>query len=459
MKKHKAAMATAAVCLTLLTAGCATGPDRKPEDPFEPANRVIFKFNDKLDRTVAQPVARGYQKVTPQPLREAISSFFSNISDLSNLANSVLQLKITEATETLMRIVINSTFGVGGMFDVATVAGLQKHPEDFGLTLGHYGAPAGPYIVLPVFGPSSVRDGIGMGVDVKFNLLNYIEPAARNPLYITQFVSVRSDMLGATDLLKQAALDPYSFVRDAYRQQREARVLGRSGASAPPPDYDGDPGESGGGNAGTPGAAGESPAVPNYSDPGETGGSGTSNGSAPGATGTSPSVPDYSDPGETGGSNGGTQPATGSAAGTGGAGAAAAAGTAGVGAAAATGASGAAGTAGVVATPQPAADKAGAATTPRPATDKTGTATTPQPATGKTGTTTAPQPAMDKTGATTTSQPAANSAGAAESQATPASAAPAAASAPPAASDPAAAPAQPASGTAEPQSSPGPAAH
>jgi len=253
MKNHKAATATAAVCLTLVTAGCATGPDRKPEDPFEPANRVIFKFNDSVDRAIAQPVARGYQKVTPQPLRIAISSFFSNIGDVSSLANSLLQLKITEATGTLMRIVINSTFGVAGMFDVATQAGLSKHPEDFGLTLGRYGVPAGPYLVLPVFGPSSVRDGIGMGVDVKFNLLNYIEPAVRNPMYVTQFVSARSDMLGATDLLKQAALDQYSFVRDAFRQQRESRIRGTSGASAPLPDY-GDPGE--GGAGGTPAAPG-----------------------------------------------------------------------------------------------------------------------------------------------------------------------------------------------------------
>ena len=317
MKNHKALTAIAAVGLTLMTAGCATGPDRKPDDPFEPTNRVIFKFNDKLDRTIAQPVARGYQKVTPQPLREAISSFFSNIGDVGSLANSLLQLKITEATETLMRIVMNSTFGVGGMFDVATMAGLSKHPEDFGLTLGRYGVPAGPYLVLPVFGPSSVRDGIGMGVDVKFNLLNYIEPAVRNPMYITQFVSARSDMLGATDLLQQAALDPYSFVRDAFRQQRESRIRGVSGTSAPLPDY-GDPGEPGGSGQ-APAAPRTTPGLPNYTDPGESSGGGH----APAAT---PGLPNYTDPGDT---SGGATPAAGGAAATEGAGAAAAAGTAG----------------------------------------------------------------------------------------------------------------------------------
>ena len=287
MRNHKAATATAAVCLTLITAGCATGPNRRPEDPFEPTNRAIFKFNDTVDRTIAQPVAKGYQKITPQPLRESISSFFSNIGDVGSLANSLLQLKITEATGTLMRIVINSTFGVAGMFDVATQAGLAKHPEDFGLTLGRYGIPAGPYLVLPVFGPSSVRDGIGMGVDVKFNLLNYVDPATRNPMYVTQFVSARADMLGATDLLQQAALDKYSFVRDAYRQQRESRLRGGgTGNSAPAlPDY-GDPGESGDG--GTTSAA---PATGATGANGAAGAEGAGAAAAAGTAGTAGATP------------------------------------------------------------------------------------------------------------------------------------------------------------------------
>ncbi|TAM06426.1 MAG: VacJ family lipoprotein [Paraburkholderia sp.] len=265
MKNKQAALTMAAASLALLvTSGCATGPDRKPGDPFEPANRVIFKFNDTIDRAIVQPVAKGYQKITPHPVRQAISNFFSNLSDVGNLANNLLQLKITDATETLMRIAMNSTFGLGGLIDFATPAGLSKHPEDFGLTLGRYGVPAGPYLVLPLFGPSSVRDGIGMGVDVKFNVLNYIDPAVRNPMYVAQFVSVRSDLLGATDLLSQAALDKYSFVRDAYRQQRESRVHGSSG-NQPLPNY-GDPDQSGG--------SGNSNDAPNYEDPGDSGDSG-----------------------------------------------------------------------------------------------------------------------------------------------------------------------------------------
>src|SRR5579864_9815345 len=231
MKMHTTALAL--VVASALT-GCATGPDRKPGDPLEPMNRAIFKFNDTVDTAIAQPIAKGYQKVTPQPLRTAVSNFFSNLGDLTNAANKLLQLNITDATEDFIRFAFNSTFGLGGLLDWATPAGLPKHHQDFGLTLGHWGVPSGPYLVLPLFGPSTVRDSMGLVVDVKFNPLNYIEPAERNPLYVLQFVSVRSDLLGATDLLQQAALDKYSFVRDAYTQQRKARLRGTSDENAAP---------------------------------------------------------------------------------------------------------------------------------------------------------------------------------------------------------------------------------
>jgi phospholipid-binding lipoprotein MlaA len=284
MNNKRAALTMAAASLALLvTSGCATGPNRTPGDPFEPANRVIFKVNDTIDHTIAQPVAKGYQKVTPQPLRQAISNFFSNLGDIGTFANNLLQLKITDATEDLMRLAMNTTFGIFGLIDFATPAGLPKHHQDFGLTLGHYGMPAGPYLVLPLFGPSSVRDGIGMGVDVKFNILNYIAPAWRNPMYVTQFVSTRSDLLGATNLLEQAALDKYSFVRDAYRQQRAALLRGASGKPALP-DY-GDPGHSGGSE--------KSNDVPDYEDPGDSGGKGG---------GSSNGLPNYDDPGASGAS-------------------------------------------------------------------------------------------------------------------------------------------------------------
>jgi phospholipid-binding lipoprotein MlaA len=284
--------AVLALTATGLISGCATGPDRKPGDPFEPVNRVMFNINDGVDRYVAVPVAKGYQKVTPQPLRTAVSNFFSNLGDLSNAANNLLQLKITDATEDIVRFAFNSTFGLFGLLDWATPAGLPKHHQDFGLTLGHWGVPSGPYLVLPLFGPSTVRDSMGLIVDVKFNPLNYIEPAERNPLYILQFVSVRSDLLGASDLLQQAALDKYSFVRDAYTQQRKARLRGTSDNAAPLPDYDDQSGDSG---AAAP-AAGAPAALPNYADPDDAT---QAPNAASGSVAGTPAAPNYTAPGDT----------------------------------------------------------------------------------------------------------------------------------------------------------------
>lgn len=227
----------APLAVAALLAGCASPDQRTAGDPLEPMNRAIFKVNDTIDRTIAVPIAKGYQKVTPHPLRTAISNFFSNLGDLNNFANALLQLKITDATEDLMRFAMNTTFGLGGLIDFATPARLPKHHQDFGLTLGRWGVPSGPYLVLPIFGPSSFRDGVGLAVDTRFSPFIYAPTDSRRPLYAMQFVSARSDMLGATNILEQAALDKYSFVRDAYTQQRRA-ALGAD-ASKPPalPNY------------------------------------------------------------------------------------------------------------------------------------------------------------------------------------------------------------------------------
>jgi phospholipid-binding lipoprotein MlaA len=290
-------MRTPALALLVagLASGCATGPDRKPGDPLEPMNRQIFRFNDALDRTIAQPIAKGYQKVTPQPLRQAISNFFSNLGDLGNAANNLLQLNITDATEDVMRFAFNSTFGLGGLIDWATPAGLPKHHEDFGLTLGHWGVPSGPYLVLPLFGPSSFRDSLGFAVDFRFNLMTYLEPGVRNPMWIAQFISARSDLLGASDLLEAAALDKYSFVRDAFTQQRASLLRGTNAKPAPLPNY-GDPGASAAPATGA-SEGGTAPAgLPDYADPGDT--------SAPaapakGSSGGEPAgLPNYTDPGD-----------------------------------------------------------------------------------------------------------------------------------------------------------------
>jgi phospholipid-binding lipoprotein MlaA len=298
-------MRTAALALLVAGAatGCATGPERKPGDPLEPMNRQIFRFNDALDRTIAQPVAKGYQKVTPQPLRQAISNFFSNLGDLGNAANNLLQLNVTDATEDVMRFAFNSTLGLGGLIDWATPAGLPKHHQDFGLTLGHWGIPSGPYLVLPLFGPSSFRDSLGFAVDFRFNIMTYLEPGVRNPMWIAQFISARSDLLGASDLLNAAALDKYSFVRDAFTQQRASLLRGTNTKPAPLPNY-GDPEDAPGadatpangasGTSVTSGATGTAPAgLPDYTDPGDTAAPAPASGPAAGAVpaGTGPAAP------------------------------------------------------------------------------------------------------------------------------------------------------------------------
>jgi phospholipid-binding lipoprotein MlaA len=301
--------AVAALSVATFLAGCASGPNRTPGDPLEPMNRVVFKVNDAVDRTIAVPVAKGYQKVTPQPLRTAISNFFSNLGDLSNIANELLQLKITDATEDVIRFAMNTTFGIGGLIDFATLARLPKHHQDFGLTLGRWGVPSGPYLVLPVFGPSTFRDSVGLAVDVRFNPLNYIEPSARTPLYVLQFVSARSDMLAATNVLEQAALDKYSFVRDAYLQQRKSKLSTGSGDAGTPalPNYDDDdsgaaaPVPASGGNAGAAAAAPAAASAPgSLPAPAPDAASAPSSGAGPGAgveTGPAGSAPAAEQPG------------------------------------------------------------------------------------------------------------------------------------------------------------------
>lgn len=230
-------LAGALTAAALLASGCATGPQANPDDPLEPMNRVVFKANDTLDEYVAVPLAKGYQKVTPEPARIAVSNFFSNFADVGNFVNNVLQGKGVEATETLMRVAINTVLGIGGLIDIATPAGLTKHSQDFGLTLGVWGVPAGPYLVLPVFGPSSFRDGVGVGASIYLDPAHYFDPAWRNSMFGVNVVSTRANLLGATDLLSQAALDKYAFVRDAYRQRRQYLINSGSGKL---PSYDED---------------------------------------------------------------------------------------------------------------------------------------------------------------------------------------------------------------------------
>jgi phospholipid-binding lipoprotein MlaA len=240
-------------------AGCSTVQTPTKGDPLEGLNRTIFTVNDKLDQYALKPVAKGYVWATPQPVRDSVTNFFSNIGDVYIAANNLLQLKITDGVEDIMRIVINTTFGVGGLFDVATLAKLPKHDNDLGLTLGHYGVPAGPYLVLPLFGPSTVRDAVGSIGNYYVNPLSYIHPDGLSwALYGLNVVNTRANLLSASDVLEGAALDKYSFVRNAYLQRRQyllsdgkqTQSLPNYGEEAPLPKYE----DVEGGAAGTQGA-------------------------------------------------------------------------------------------------------------------------------------------------------------------------------------------------------------
>ncbi len=223
------------ICLIFLSA-CATGPERDPADPLEPLNRATFRFNDTLDRHIAQPVARTYNRTVPRPIRTGVDNFFSNLGDVTVMLNDFAQLRLMDGMNDLMRVAVNSTFGLLGVLDIATPAGIARRDQDFGLTLGHYGVPTGPYLVLPLFGPSTFRDATGFAVDQYGSPTTYAKPALRNTLWGVDFVSTRARYLNATNLLEQAALDRYLFVRDAYLGRR--RALLDENKETPLPRYD-----------------------------------------------------------------------------------------------------------------------------------------------------------------------------------------------------------------------------
>ena len=214
----------AAVVVAVLSA-CATGPNANPRDPLEPMNREIHRINEDLDTGIIKPVAQLYADYMPSPVRTAVGNVFSNFSDMYSAVNNLLQAKPGRAAEDTMRVAINSVFGLGGLIDIATPAGLPKYKEDFGQTLGYWGLPSGPYVVLPLLGPSSVRDTAGMLVDLQLEPIAYLDSAALQYSLAGLFVvDKRSRLLGATSLLGAAALDKYSFLRDSYLQRREYLV-------------------------------------------------------------------------------------------------------------------------------------------------------------------------------------------------------------------------------------------
>ena len=222
------------VAFAALGTGCATGPNANPKDPFEPMNRSISTFNDALDDNILKPVATGYRDYTPDPIQTGVGNFFRNLSDVLSTVNNGLQLKGRETAESLMRVVVNTTLGIYGIFDVATEIGLQRHPEDFGQTLGYWGTPNGPYLVLPIFGPSTVRDASVLPFEFSFDpVSNHAVAAERNVAVVARIVDKRASLLKTTSLLSGAAIDKYSFTRDGYLQFRRNQVYDGN-----PPDED-----------------------------------------------------------------------------------------------------------------------------------------------------------------------------------------------------------------------------
>jgi len=223
---------------SLLT-GCASMPEgaaANPRDPWEGYNRSMTRFNDSVDRAVSKPVATGYTKVVPSPVRTGVSNFFGNLGDMWSFVNNVLQADAEGSLHSFWRVAVNTTFGLGGVLDWASEMRLDRHRKDFGMTLGRWGMPPGPYLVLPILGPSTLRDTVALPVDVwvgsPTRYIGYVP--LRNSLYALKPVDVRSQLLGATELLGQASLDPYSFTRDAWLQKRRNDVYNGN----PPPDDD-----------------------------------------------------------------------------------------------------------------------------------------------------------------------------------------------------------------------------
>ncbi|MFQ6571771.1 MlaA family lipoprotein [Pseudomonas sp. UM16] len=215
-------MTRACVCASLLLAPLGAAQAATEEDPWESINRPIFTFNDTVDTYALKPLAKGYQAVTPQFLEDGIHNMFLNLGDVTNLANNILQLKPHAAGVDTARLIVNTTFGLGGFFDVGTKMGLQRNDEDFGQTLGYWGVGSGPYVMLPLLGPSTVRDAVAKYPDTYTEPYRYIDHVpTRNSAIAVDVVDTRASLLSAEKLIRG---DKYTFIRNAYLQNREFKV-------------------------------------------------------------------------------------------------------------------------------------------------------------------------------------------------------------------------------------------
>lgn len=220
------------MALTAFAAGCASVPHPTPQDPWESYNRSMFQFNDAFDKALFKPIATGYRQLTPEPARHCIHNIFANMADLWASVNSFLQGRGHDGVNMLGRVLFNSTMGLGGCIDVASMNGSKRIVNDFGVTLGVWGIGPGPYVVLPFIGSATVRDGVGIGAMFAAGASNYTPIMAiddvpvRNIILAVAAVDLRESLLDADDLVDRIALDRYSFIRDAYLQRRKALVQG-----------------------------------------------------------------------------------------------------------------------------------------------------------------------------------------------------------------------------------------
>jgi phospholipid-binding lipoprotein MlaA len=243
MSRIRALGSVSSALMLILAAGCAlTPPYQESSDPLEPVNRVVYRFNDLVDRAVFKPVAKAYDKVTPAPVQTGVGNFFSNLGEPVVIVNDVLQGKLSQGASDGARLVFNSTFGVLGLIDVATPMGHPKHDEDFGQTFAVWGVDEGWYLVLPILGPSSLRDAAGLPPETRLDpVVQHGEVRERNSFYALRSIDTRARLLSASKIRDAAALDAYVFTRDAYRQRRWNLIYDGN----PPPVPMNDDGEDG----------------------------------------------------------------------------------------------------------------------------------------------------------------------------------------------------------------------
>lgn len=227
----------AALAVPLALAGCATVAQPNPRDPWEGFNRRSHEFNEGVDRIVLKPAATFYREKVPPLIRTGVSNFFGNLGDAWSAVNSLLQFRLQDFSDNYARFQLNTSFGILGIFDLASDLNIDRHREDFGQTLGRWGIPAGPYVVLPLLGPSTLRDTMALPVEYRFDLLRTVDKGGlRAGLQTLRVIDTRANLIRVSNVLEEVSLDKYSFTRDAYLQRRRADVFDREeDREVPPP--------------------------------------------------------------------------------------------------------------------------------------------------------------------------------------------------------------------------------